>query len=301
MNHRTRSFLYSVCFLVIGSVSVFAQEGATRFQSGITVAIKTERMPPQNDNDLLNVYASSTSSGEITHRILSDSQHKIYFGYDVKAIRDPGSKMFRVSILPLSIAPAKLFKDKGFTAQAPRKYPEDVIISDGDIITFETLENRKTGIKLVDMIKVTTEEHKSSGYFAERNAPAGFTINDVHLRIDTPEIQINGQKTRVNASASGSVVWVYIHGKGRFIFSFMPQTTHNFQKLGIIEDNKIFFDFDGSSYRLTNGSPVLGSGGKWNLWVTLDTDYKPDFEVSPTNSFQLGSGSSVEGLFRKRD
>lgn len=291
-----------VCVLVTGlSIAVDAQEGSTRFQSGIIIAIKTERVPPQNGENPLNVYASSASFGETTHRVISDTKNKVYFGYDLKAVREPDEKLFRVSIRPLSIKPEKLLNGDGFTSQTPRKYPDDVVVADGDTITLETLENPETGAKFVDIIKVTTEQHKFGSYFADRLPPKDFTIDEVHLRIDNPDILINSEKGKTGAGVSGNVVWIYIKGRGRFIFSFVPQPGYNFKKIGIIEDNKIFFDYDGVSYRFTNKSPVLGTGGKWNLWVMFDPGHNPDVKLTEESPYQLGATDKIEYLFQKKN
>ena len=301
MTNKTLLHLCFSCTLVIGiSIAAVAQEGAARFQNGITIAVKTEVVPSENENhSLRNVSASIISSGETLHRVISDTKNKLYFGYDVKAIRESGSKMFRVSIRPLSIEPGKLLNGDGFRAQAPRKYPDDVVVADGDTITLETLENPQTKAKIVDIIKVTTEEHKFGSYYAERGPAKDFTLDDVNLHIDAPDVLINGENSKFSGSAAGNVVWIYIMGKGRFIFSFTPQANYNFQKIGTIEDNKILFDYDGISYRFTNKSPVLGTGGKWNLWVMFDADYKSELDPAGSSG-EFGAADKIEYILGKK-
>jgi len=68
----------------------------------------------------------------------------------------------------------------------------------------------------------------------------------------------------------------------------------------VIEDNKILFDHDGVSYQVINKTPVLGSGGKWNLWVRIDPAYKPEVEPPTEHPYQLGAADEVQYLFREQ-
>jgi len=300
MQNRALIFFSAACALFVSvSSGVQAQENSTRFASGVIIAVKAETIPPQSNGESGNFVANS-SSGDIMHRVISDPKGKVYFGYDLKAVREPQPNTFRVSIRPLSVKAELLLKTSGFRSQTVKKYPEDVVVEDGDTINFETLENPSTGVKVVDLIKVTTEDRKFGTYFAERMEAKDFTVDDVDLRLDRPVILCNDEKIQTNAGASGHLVWVYIRGKGRFIFSFTPQPDQNFQKIGVIEDNKILFDHDGVSYQVINKTPVLGSGGKWNLWVRIDPAYKPEVEPPTEQPYQLGAADEVQYLFREQ-
>ena len=286
-----------------------AQYGTIQFGNGITVAIKTETVPPNNSDSLGNIYTSdTTSSDNVVHRIMTDMKNKIYFGYDVVIEKQGETDKFRVSIKPLSKSPDQLLRRNtasvgnmpdysSFTARSLPKYPEAVILEDGDTITLDILENPQTRAKISDIIKITSKSQKFFNYFSDREKAKDFTINDVDLRFDQPEILINGEKSKFNGGASGNFVWVFIYGKGRFIFSFAPQPGYNFQKTGMILDNKIVFDYNGESYEFINNSPVLGTGGKWNLWVMFDQNYQPSNGVSPKSPYAFGAADKIEYIF----
>ncbi|MEO6590657.1 MAG: hypothetical protein ABIP06_15280 [Pyrinomonadaceae bacterium] len=284
-------------FFVIGK----AQSGSIQFSNGITVAIKTETVPPNDKNSFENGFSSGTGyNGNTVHRVMTDTKNKIYFGYDLDVEKQGESGKFKISIKPLSKTPAELFRQnslyyRGFTAKSLPKYPEPFILDDGDSITLDILENRQTQTKISDIIKITSKPQKFFSYFSDREKAKDFTIEDVLLHLDKPEISINGQKNNHGGGASGNVIWLYIPGKGRFIFSFRPQPEFNFQKAGIVSDDKILFEYNGEKYEIVNKSAVLGSGGKWNLWVMFDENYKPT--DSGSSSYEFGATDEVKYLF----
>lgn len=293
------------------SGSAKPQSGAIQFNNGVTVAIKTETVPLGNSDSLGNISGYTTYSDNVVHRIMTDAKNKIYFGYDIVIEKMGESEKFKVSIKPLSKSPNQLISRfttvvedtpdyDSFTAQSLPKYPEAVILEDGDTVTLDILENRRTGAKKIDIIKVTAKPKKFGNYFSEREKARDFTINDVDLRFDAPEILINGAKSKIGGGASGNVIWIYIYGKGRFIFSFAPQPKYNFQKTGMILDNKIMFEYNGDSYEFINKSPVLGSAGKWNLWVMFDPEYQPTYKLSPESPYEFGAADKVEYLFNNK-
>lgn len=291
--------------------TVKAQNGAIQFSNGVTVAIKTETVPQDSTDSLGNIYGYTTSSGNIVHRVMTDRKNKIYFGYDLIVEKQANTEKFLISIKPLSKSPNQLIFGNNFstgnkldydsfTAQSLPKYPEAFILEDGDTVTLDILENPQTRSKISDIIKVTSKSKKSGNYFSEREKAKDFTINDVELRLDNPDILINGEKSKFGGGAAGNLVWVYIHGKGRFIFSFAPQPEFNFQKIGTITDNKITFNYNGESYEFINKSPVLGSDGKWNLWVMFDPNYKFSYKLSPESPYSWGAADKVEYLFNNK-
>ena len=298
--------LTKTALILVLTLGVFAaakaQSGAIQFSDGITVAIKTETVPPNDKNPLGNIYSSGTGyTNNTVHRVMTDAKNKIYFGYDLMVEKQGETGKFLVTIKPLSKSPAELFRQnsvdyKGFTAKSLPKYPGTIVIDDGDLITLDILENPQTQAKISDIIKITSKSHKFGNYFSEREKAEDFSIDDVQLHLDKPEISFNGQKTVHGAGASGNFVWAYIPGKGRFIFSFRPQPEYDFQKAGTISDNKILFEYAGEKYEIVNKSAVLGSGGKWNLWVMFDQNYQPSDSESAA-SYTFGATNQVKYLF----
>ena len=280
-----------------------AQSGSIQFSSGITVAIKTETFPPNDKNSFGNGFSSGTGyTGNTVHRVMTDTKNKIYFGYDLDVEKQGESGKFKVSIKPLSKNPGELFRQNsfdysGFTAKSLPKYPAPFVLDDGDSVTLDILENRQTGGKISDIIKITAKPQKFFNYFSDREQAKDFTLNDVNLHFDKPEISIDGQKTTHGGGASGNVIWIFIPGKGRFIFSFRPQNAFDFKKNGTILDNRISFEYNGEKYEIVNKSPVLGSSGKWNLWMMFDESYNPSSENYSNAEYIFGAADEVKSLF----
>jgi len=313
MNRRLLINTGIIFALTMAFVSVAkAQSSSIQFANGVTVAIQTETVPPSNSNSLGNIYSSDTiASDSVVHRVMTDTKNKIYFGYDVVVEKQVETGKFKVSIKPLSKSPAQLLNKYetqsgntpdyvSFTSRSLPKYPEAVILNDGDSITLDILENLQTRSKISDIIKIISKPIKFGSYFSEREKAKDFTIRDVNLRLDQPEVSINGEKSKIGGGTSGNVVWVSLTGKGRFIFSFLPQPEYDFQKTGIILDNKIIFDYKGESYQFVSKSPILDLGGKWNLWIMFDENYQLPRKFSPESPYSFGAADKVEYLFDNR-
>ncbi|MDQ3711472.1 MAG: hypothetical protein M3388_04560 [Acidobacteriota bacterium] len=297
--------IWTLCCGFFGEVE--AQEGSVTFKNGITIAVKSETTPADSVNNELtnisNTYStySNNSLENTMHRLMTDKKNKLYFGYDLVVTPQSEKNKFKVSIKPLSINPNKLVNVDNFTAQVLPKYPDEMLVDDGDIITLEILENVQTRIKIFDLIKITTENLRGGNYFLERKLARDFTIDDVELQLTNLEAFVNGEKIgKGGGGMSGANVYFYFQGKGRFIMSPFPRQGFNLQKIGVIENNKISFTFNGDNYKFVSTSPVLGTGGKWNLWILHDPEYQSSYTFSPGSTYEFGAADDIKFLFKKQ-
>ncbi len=185
-----------------------------------------------------------------------------------------------------------------YSPQSLQSYPDPVVIDDGDSISIDLLENPATGTKISDVITINYRGGQFGAIYSADSSAKDFTMDDLILRIEYPSIQVNEERFTSRAGVAGNVIWVYIPGKGRFVFSFVPQPGYGFTKTGVIEDKNIRFSLNGDVYNLTSKSTVLCYGGKWNLWVMHDADYTPDSSGINPSDLNLGGTSSVDLLFR---
>ena len=146
----------------------------------------------------------------------------------------------------------------------------------------------------------------SGGGLLSKENTRDFTLNDIKLRLTSPKLLINGSLGAFRGSEwkgiiEGSVIYFYVPGKGRFIFSLFPHNDFNFQKAAALESNKITFDSDGESFELVSDEPIVASGGDWNLWILFDPDFKPNlsFNSDSTDFVQYGAANSPENLLTK--
>lgn len=115
------------------------------------------------------------------------------------------------------------------------------------------------------------------------------------------EIYVNDEKVKFNGGGMiGSVIWIYFPNKGRFIFSPIERPGYNFQRIGVINNKTMSFNYAGVNYKFVSNKPILDSFGKWNLWVMFDPDYQSNSQTSDDKSLQLGAAGKVEGLFENQ-
>ena len=275
------------------------------------------------------------------HRIVADRSTGVYFGYDlvIKPAGGPGKHL--VSIRPLSKnAPAFTVTHgakvdspeqltENLTARSLPKYPEDMTIEDGDTIALDILYNPRTKVKIVDLIRITdkappstdaslrTPSLKAPGTSTSAGAgsnddlpikqkPRDFTLNEIKLRLTSPKLIIDGAVSTTLGSEwegiiEGSIIHVYIPGKGRMIFSLSPQDGLGFQKQALIEDNKIAFNLGGERHEVVSAAPILSNGGSWNVWTLHDALYRPDLIFSPAAAgyVEYGASNDVESVMKQ--
>lgn len=297
------SIIFSLCFVFFNEIK--AQGGSIRFnKSGVTIAIKTEVTTTGSTISMLDNFRElSISSSENTiHRLLTNHKNKIYFGYDLEIVPQAEKGKFKVSIKPLSINPSTLLGNElenfdNLIAQVLPKYPDDILLEDGDTITLEILENLQTKTKILDRIKIITKNITDGNYFLKGQIARDFTINDVELRLTNFEVFVNGVKSGTGGGMSGANIYYYFRDKGRFIMSPFPRQGFDLQKIGVIEGNKISFTFNGDNYKFVSTSPILGTGGKWNLWVLHDPNYRSTF--APDSPSEFGAADDIKFLFKK--
>jgi hypothetical protein len=321
MKNKTFVFLCVICALCFVFLNSVKAQNGVQFESGLTIMVKTETTSLESTNSIRGsvVYIGATKN--IMHRIITDWKNKLYFGYDIVVSPQSDKNKFLLSFKPLSINPSKYitlsdspgvtsYKHSGegeivnvdkFAAQILPKYPGDMLVEDGDAITLELLENLQTKVKISDVIKITTASSKGGDFFSERKPVRDFTVDDVELQLTNIEVFVNGEKIgKGGGGVSGANIYFYLADKGRFIMSPFPRKGFNFQKIGVVENNKISFTFNGDNYKFVSTAPVLGSGGKWNLWILHDADYRSSYNLSPTSPYEYGAADKIEFLFSKQ-
>ena len=231
----------------------------------------------------------------IIHRILEDNAEGFIFGYDLLVVANPTTKQFKIEVRPLDRQfESKLRAEKtaggaSIRAEMAATFPTSAttqMLDDGDAFSLDLLVNQSTGIKIVDVVKVTFDRASLRDQ-GPRTMPRDFTLDAVELAMKDYRLLIDGNATAAGKSANGfagALLWFYVQDRGRFIFSLTPRAGYEFQKVGIIDDNRIEFTVDGNRYEWLSSSPILPGGGTWNLWVLHDPKYTPIFGSDPALS-----------------
>jgi len=242
------------------------------------------------------------------NRVLVDQKSGVFFGYTLKVEPVSGSNKYRVYLQPLSveqetkIKSSKWYEDAQHanvnalvpgTIQSGRKpqsqpapsltpvtrFPAPQLLEDGDTIAVDVMVNPMTGTRISDRITISSKDLPLTS--DSRKPARDFTLDDIEMKISNYRLLINNQmvtQEKPQAGCAGPIVWFYVPGEGRFIFSIKPRAGYDFQRIGAIEDNKIAFSVNGKNFEWQSESPIVGNGGKWNLYVLHDAKFEPDYE-----------------------
>jgi hypothetical protein len=304
---RSRIWALLICLHCLAFAAA-AQSPAKRqlvlpVADGGFVSFRSETSGPGSaqikNNPLSALLFSQAFAGEnrVIHRVLTDAERRVVFAYDLAINSDPATKKFRLAVLPADEAFRRSFlKDsaplrahEGFATFPKSTSPQT--LDDGDAVSLELLVNRESGVKIVDVVKVTFDRSSLRESYLEV-APKDFTLDAISLAIRSYELIIDGNivgRSKSKIGCEGSLVWFYIPGRGRFIFSLVPREGYSFQKVGMLDDNRIEFEINGEFYEWITGDSILPNGGTWNLWVLQDPEYTPWFGAeikAPKNSAQ---------------
>jgi len=237
------------------------------------------------------------------HRVLRDNDGKLIFGYDLWVSADPATKQFKIAVKPLdSETEVSLsVQDRATPAETISTFPKSSApqtLADGAEFSLDLLINQSTGIKIIDVVKVTFDRSRLG---VERPGvhPRDFSLEVVALEMKDYSLMVNDKLIAMGKSktgSSGALLWIYIPNRGRFIVSLVPREGYPFQKSGTVAGNKIEFTVNGDRYQWLSGSAILREEGTWNLWVLQDAQYSPLFAVRPLPTEEkkpLGTLSSM--------
>ena len=279
---------------------------------GLSVRFRAVVDPPLvNPQDLKlgwGVFKLQTKGQNVWHRFVTDKVNQQYFGYDLTV--DPGAfpGQYRVTFSPLSIGPDQLQPSDLSPVPLP-KYPEPQTIMPGDTVAVDLLVSPDGKRKIVDYIEFLFGVPADPPPATSTGASKDYTLDDGPLNFDfVGFVFINGQKFQGRTrffKKSGVTLWFSFPGQGRYILSLAPHD--GFSKIGVVRDHVVSFQANGQQYEIRMGSPVVGSGGAWNLYGLYDPLYKPGADEQtpmpdgmPTGTVTvLGGTDRLENLLPK--
>jgi hypothetical protein len=286
--------LFSIHFLGFASS---AQNPAKRplilqISNGGFVSFKSEtsaadNRPLPDSKSLSALIYSQALAGDnrIIHRVLTDAERRVIFGYDLWVNADPVTRKFSLAVLPADEAFRRTFLRDSAPPRASElfatfpKSTKPQTLDDGDAISLELLVNQQSGLKIVDVVRVTFDRSTLRDSYLE-TPPKDFTLEAVSLSVRNYQLLIDGNlvgRSKSTIGCVGSLLWFYVPDRGRFIFSLVPRDGYSFKKMGVLDGNRIEFIANGEHYEWSSGAPILLNGGTWNLWVLHDKDYTPLF------------------------
>jgi hypothetical protein len=255
--------------------SIKAQESSNKFVNGLIIATKLNTIPPVADDLLsenLTLFEALPGDRKSFMRFIVDVKNESFFGYKMLFSKIGETSQYKLSFQPLGAdfqAPqAPAYDYSNFKQISLTKYPEEIIVNDGDTLVLDLLENPKTGSKVQDLIKATTTESGTGKYF-ENVEPTDFSINYINLKLVDFKTLVNKivVEEKRGFPANSHIIGFRFKDKGRFLLSaFQQDKKHNFQKIGYIENNKMFFKNQTDSFEIISKENILPLKGKWTLW-----------------------------------
>ena len=288
------------------------------------IAFRVEAAPaagaPKVPARLEEIQASLTpqtllADDHVVHRVLVDAEGGFVFGYDLVVEPVAATKQFKISLKPMSAEFEEQLRSRRSRAATGRAgqnlstlpRPTDAqLVDDGDAFALDLLVNPETGVKIVDVVKVSFDRARLWSAPPRSLPLRDFTLGNVELAVRDHKLTINGElvgggRGKPARGFAGALLWFFVPERGRFIFSLMPHEGYDFQKVGRIENNQISFTLGGDAYEWTSSAPIVGtSGGNWNLWVLHDAGYVSDFDSQEQIAEELegaeGGAASPEWL-----
>ena len=320
MRNRMRNQLLITISLVIVCAGTVAGQQVI-FANGLTVSFTSKTDPPSRDS---GASGSVQIHGEakIVHRMFVDRENHIYFGYDLEVVSVPDSNQVTLTARPLSEPPTaasaaaasggrlqnRPLQMTDLTLRALPRYPPPQLLHIGDTLSIEVLVNQQTGVKIIDLIRVSRggdlqvpQSVESAG-----RAARDLTPDLIRLELTKSQLLVNGQRVVGTAEGggpgvSGFLVWFYLAGYGRFLLSLTPRPGYDFQKAGVVDDRRISFKMGGNRFEWISSSDIVPcAAGVLNLWVLTDPGYRPDIEEqTPYQVGALGLGADIGRFLNK--
>jgi hypothetical protein len=135
------------------------------------------------------------------------------------------------------------------------------------------------------------------------------------MRLTQPRLAINGVEESftsqsqtgppmlsaipLNRNASGSLVWFYVPGKGRYILSLAARPELEFKKVGELRGGLIKFTVDGDTFTVECPIEIAEGHAPYNLYVLSDPLYEPTSQRQK-GQFAVGSVGVEELVMLKR-
>ncbi|HET8546980.1 MAG TPA: hypothetical protein VFL57_03210 [Bryobacteraceae bacterium] len=265
--------------------------------NGAQLSYKTVLEPPTPG--LSRVGGGTLTDKNVIKRHLCDFAEKTYFGYDFTMEPQPDGRV-RVTFGPLTITPEKMeqiFSNvKGWRMLALPQAPATQVLRPGDTIALDLFVNPATGQKIVDYITVQIVQSRT----LTASGPArDFSVAEGALDISAPRLSINRKPAGAWAGVMiGSPVWIYIPGRGRFIFSLEPRPDLGLQKTGEIRGSTLEWRWGGDQFSLSTERRIAPGEAAYNLYVFHDPAYRMRGEDASAG-FILGAGGRLDSLVRR--
>ncbi|MGH9647251.1 MAG: hypothetical protein ACRD4E_10585 [Bryobacteraceae bacterium] len=191
------------------------------------------------------------------HRVVRDNFRDISLAYTVTVETIPSTETFRV-----------VFSDSA----VPHPVPQ--VLRDGETIALTLMNDARTGRRVVDYIRVSTDLVRP-----RKGAARDIYADDAELAITQPHLRTNGVEQKADGASgtmSAPVVWVDIPGQGRYDLSFKPRADQGFERAGEVAENSLVFSLGGNIFRIDCADRIATGSGTYNIYARKDPEAPAD-------------------------
>ena len=156
-----------------------------------------------------------------------------------------------------------------------------------DTVAIALLVNPSTGQKLVDYLTLNRKQRLTPAH--------DFSLGDIELVLDRPQVTVAG-KTHPIASpigVAGNLIWLYVEGYGRYIFSLVPNETLGLRENGSVYSDYLMFRDRDTEFRVASKSAIAPGNGHYNLYVVSQPSWRPR---SGSDPLRIGAASNLDSL-----
>ena len=271
-------------------------------------------VPPLSDGFGMTVLETPPN---VLHRVMLDRAARVYFGYNVRVDVLPDN-FFRVAFGSLTMT-AELQKVLDGDAAAWRMLPTPVFpaprtIRGGEVLELPLLVNSGWGQKLTDYVTVREPGARTFGidrreFSFAAGPPRDFTVDDAELRVSRPMVMASGRdgpgpamtmrRQQMEGDFAGTLLWLYVPYRGRFLLSLRPHAELKFQKAGEVRGSSMRFTMGGTSYSLVSASRIAPGQTAFNLYVLFQPGWTPLYPHANVDVFHFGAADRVDFAVKK--
>jgi hypothetical protein len=266
---------------------------------------------PPLSNAFSALYAVSQPNE--VHRILMDGERRVYFGYTVRVETTALPARFRLSFRPLSLTPdleQRFNIDATWKPLPAPRFPGIADVRSGEVLELSLLTNEAWGQHLTEYVAVQ-EPTRSPGFetfdrtrelVVAPGTPRDFTVSDALLHLREPRIFTNGRlqesSNRLLVDETGSIVWVYVPNRGRFLLSLTPLTRFGFKRAGEIRGSSLRFTVGADTYSVSCSRRIAPGDAAFNLYVLHQPGWRPNYPNADLGATIVGAADAVEDALK---
>ena len=259
--------------LLAAATTKSTDQAAVGLNNGIYVYFSVDGPP-----GLSSVYAYDSDT---ISRAFADPANCAYFGYEM-VVKPADEGRIEVRLGPLGAKGEEQVRRQlqnwpNTPCRSPRavspvpKFPPHATLDDGEGLSIDLLANAQSGATLTDRIRVT---RRSSIPYTHSDEPArDLRLEDLSFGVSPRgRLLIDGQEQpNAGAGCRGTLVYMWFpKTRERFVLSLVPRQGFDFRKVGLADQDRLTFAWDGVRYEWIGQEPVVGPGVRSPVWVLRD-------------------------------